>query len=433
MSNINVIDEPCGKGKTSFAIQMMNDSPDESYIYCTPFLDEIERVKKATNIDITAPDYKGGRKIDDFNSLLMSGRNIALTHSTFSNSNSETIEYLTEGNYTLILDEVLDILIRFNDVCNDNLTKADIKLLFNEKFIETDEYGKVYWIKDSYPTSKYSNVERLAKNGNLFYLDKTMLVWQFPAHIFHLFKKVYVLTYLFEGSFLKPFFEYHNIDYEIVGLTKNENGIYRTCQHNRDIEAQARYKELITIYENPKLNNYKASSLSKTWYDRQKPSEIKQLQLNIFNFLHNVMKAKSEKILWTCPNDYKQFLKGKGYNVVRKLTEKERTLSKGEKEKLEKKLSCFIPLNARATNEYSDRNILVYAFNFYSNPYVRRYFTNKNEKDGTNITVNQDYLALSCLIQWIWRSSIRNNEPITIYIPSERMRLLFKKWLNGEM
>ncbi len=125
MSNINVLDEPCGKGKTSFAIQMMNDSPDESYIYCTPFLDEIERVKKATNIDITAPDYKGGRKIDDFNSLLMSGRNIALTHSTFSNSNSETIEYLTEGNYTLILDEVLDILIRFNDVCNDNLTKAD--------------------------------------------------------------------------------------------------------------------------------------------------------------------------------------------------------------------------------------------------------------------------------------------------------------------
>jgi len=295
MSNINVIDEPCGKGKTSFAIQMMNDSPDESYIYCTPFLDEIERVKKATSIDITAPDYKGGRKIDDFNSLLMSGRNIALTHSTFSNSNSETIEYLTEGNYTLILDEVLDILIRFNDVCNDNLTKADIKLLFNEKFIETDEYGKVYWIKDSYPTSKYSNVERLAKNGNLFYLDKTMLVWQFPAHIFHLFKKVYVLTYLFEGSFLKPFFEYHNIDYEIVGLTKDENGIYRTCQYNRDIEAQARYKELITIYENPKLNNYKASSLSKTWYDRQKPSEIKQLQLNIFNFLHNVMKAKSEK------------------------------------------------------------------------------------------------------------------------------------------
>ena len=433
MSNINVIDEPCGKGKTSFAIQMMNDCPNESYIYCTPFLDEIERVKKATNIDMTAPDYKGGRKIDDFNSLLMGGRNIALTHSTFSNSNSETIEYLTEGRYTLILDEVLDVLVGFNDVCNDNLTQADIKLLLNEKFIEVDEYGKVSWIKNSYPTSKYSNVERLAKNGNLFYLDKTMLVWQFPAHIFQLFKKVYILTYLFEGSFLKPFFEYHNIEYQVVGLSKNESGTYKICPHERDIEEQVKYKDLITIYENPKMNNYKASSLSKTWFDKEKSSEIKQLQLNIFNFLHNVMKAKSEKILWTCPNDYKKPLKGKGYNIVRKLTEKEKALPKGEREKLEKKLNCFIPLNARATNEYSDRNVLVYAFNFYPNPYVRRYFSNKNDKDGTNITVNQDYLALSCLIQWIWRSSIRNNEPITVYIPSERMRSLLKKWLNGEM
>jgi len=42
-----VIDAGCGRGKTSYCIQRMNDYPDKSYIYITPFLAEVERVKTA--------------------------------------------------------------------------------------------------------------------------------------------------------------------------------------------------------------------------------------------------------------------------------------------------------------------------------------------------------------------------------------------------
>ena len=146
-----------------------------------------------------------------------------------------------------------------------------------------------------------------------------------------------------------------------------------------------------------------------------------------------MQKAKSKDILWTCPNTYQKKLKGNGYNIVRKLSADEKALPKRDREKVENRLNCFIPLNARATNEYNDRSVLAYVFNFFANPYIKRYFSNKNEVDGTHIEVNQDYLALSCLIQWVWRSRIRNDEPITVYIPSERMRNLFKKWLNGDM
>jgi len=33
------------------------------------------------------------------------------------------------------------------------------------------------------------------------------------------------------------------------------------------------------------------------------------------------------------------------------------------------------------------------------------------------------------MIQWIWRSAIRDGKEIWVYIPSRRMRELLKKWL----
>lgn len=48
--------------------------------------------------------------------------------------------------------------------------------------------------------------------------------------------------------------------------------------------------------------------------------------------------------------------------------------------------------------------------------------------------MNEDLLAVSDLLQWIWRSAIRkhNPEPINIYIPSLRMRTLLYQWLSNK-
>ena len=186
----------------------------------------------------------GRRKIDSFNSLLMEGKNIVLTHCTFSYANEITIEYLSKGDYTLIIDEALDILVDFNKACDDNLKKVDIKMLLQEGIITFDGYGKVERLTDSYPGAKYSNVEYLARNGSLVYLDKTMLVWQFTPQIFQAFKEVYVMTYIFDGSFLKPYFEYHGIPYEKVGIQKKEDGSYIQCEWADDKEERAKYKEI---------------------------------------------------------------------------------------------------------------------------------------------------------------------------------------------
>ena len=46
MSKITVVDSICGAGKTSWAIQFMDNNFKDRYIYITPFLEEIRRIKK---------------------------------------------------------------------------------------------------------------------------------------------------------------------------------------------------------------------------------------------------------------------------------------------------------------------------------------------------------------------------------------------------
>ena len=47
-----------------------------------------------------------------------------------------------------------------------------------------------------------------------------------------------------------------------------------------------------------------------------------------------------------------------------------------------------------------------------------------------DITIDVDKFALSEMLQWIWRSAIRDGRAINVYIPSHRMRELFLGWID---
>lgn len=144
--------------------------------------------------------------------------------------------------------------------------------------------------------------------------------------------------------------------------------------------------------------------MSKRWFDNEEnKSYIKRLKDNIYNFIHNKCHAKAEDVMWTCFKNQIGQLKGKGY------------------------AKSHIPCNCRSTNDYSDKFILVYAVNRYLNPGIPAYFAQKE------IHIDNDLMALSEMIQWIWRSRIRNGEPIEIYVASDRMRELLKMWLDGRL
>lgn len=432
-NQITVIDSIMGSGKTSWAIEFINAHPDRKFIFCTPFLSEVERVRNSTLQAFYEPQHRnGGRKIDDFNQLLKDGRCIATTHATFTNMNSESLEYIRQGEYTLILDETIDVLIPFNDACNDSINKGDIRMLLKEGFIQTDPYGQVHWMKDSYPDSKFGNVERLARGGHLFLLDQSALIWRFPPDVFSVFTECYLLTYLFEGTPFKPYCEYHGIEYTLAGIQKDDNG-YHLTEWKDDAHVRRSFREFIDIWDNPTANDFLKSKLSQSWYKQNGTESFPRLKRHMKNFFQNVCRAKSKDILWTSPKAYQNKLRGSGYIIVRALSAAEKLLPPNEQEAIEKKLQCFLSSNARASNDYADRSVLAYMLNVYPNPYVKRFFENKNKADNTDIHINSDAYALGCMLQWIWRSCIRKSPPehIQLYLPSMRMRNLLNNWLAG--
>lgn len=423
----------CGKGKTSWAIQYMKEHPEKSFIYVTPLLNEVSRIKENTNNGFVEPIVKGKRKFDDFNTLLCNGNNIVTTHATFANSNATTISLLRQGGYTLFLDEVIDVIIPYNDLAEGKakIKPGDIKLLLEKELITVDSYGRVSWIGPSYDKDgyTYAEIERLAKMNNLLLIRNTLFLWEFPVDVFKSFGEIFILTYMFQGSQLCPYLEYYNLRFEKMNVIKNDDR-YEIIPYQKDDADKDLYMKLIEFNREWNLKEYdRRGALSSYWYKNNvqgsRSKEAVRLRNNLKNFFKNKHKAKASQIMWTCPKDFRDMIKGNGFKCIRQLTSEEEKLPEVEKRKLRAKLSCFVSCNARATNDFRDRTVLAYCCNLFVHPNIVDFFKRKN------IAFDEDAFTLSNFIQWVWRSAIRDGKPIKLYVPSLRIRTLFGDWLCG--
>ena len=438
---VTVIDAPCGAGKTSWAIQEINAHPEQSYIYCTPFLDEITRVREACGKNrIVEPENFNTSKIEDFNNLLMEGRDVAVSHTTFLNATQETLDLIQQGNYILIVDEALDFnkLNFVESNVRQTVNEGDIDMLLDKFARIVPPYNRVEWTERDYKGDKFAEIRRLARMGRLYCVRGQMMVCIFPPEMFGMFKKVYSMTYLFGGSLMKPYFEMFGIDYELASIRKKEDGSYMVCEYEAisDVQFREKCRKLISHYwPDRRAPEYKGYALSKGWYGRasKKPDEVKKLRSKITYFVRKVAGAKASDgvVMWTCPSEHEDKFKGQGYTKEREMTAEEKKLPKTEREKVSKGLSCFVPSNARATNNYKKRWALAYCCNMYMNSMLRVFF--EDFQGDKKITFDDDLFAISCLIQWIFRSRIRDGESIQLYTPSNRMSSLFEQWVNNRM
>lgn len=418
MCKITIIDAICGAGKTQYAIQMMNeaDTIEDKFIYITPFLSEVDRVRKnVTTKKFYEPSEKLGKgsKYNHFKELLLQGKNIVSTHSLFTNINIDILETIKYNNYTLILDEVIDV--------TDNITisNKDWEMLTTQKLLEVEEEtNKILWLDSTYE-GKFNNIKQLADSNNLYLHtrssstgNRTLLVWTFPVEIFKAFSKVYNLTYMFDGQIQKYYFDMYNVKYEYKSVHKLNDSRYELIDYDKTLDNREKYKQLIKIYEGS-LNAIGEDhySLSKGWLDKALKNEnISILKNNTINYFTNIMKSKSKFNIWTTlkGNEDKRdkirlALAGNGY-------------TRG-----------FVSVNSRATNEYIDKNCCAYLVNRFLNPLDKGFFEDKN------IRIDEDLWSVSELLQWLFRSSIRKNESINLYIPSSRMRGLLYNWLNYDI
>ena len=208
------------------------------------------------------------------------------------------------------------------------------------------------------------------------------------------------MTYLFEASILKNYFDLYDLDYTKKSI-KYSNGKYRmTDFYSPDTTI---YGKKINIYQGKMNENIsqKTNALSVSWFDEEiNQRDVSQIKRNLHNYFSNVVKSKSSSVMWTTFKDNKSKLKGKGYS------------------------NRFVSCNCRSTNQYDDTYNLAYCVNIYLHPGIIQFFKHKG------ITINESLYSLSEMIQWIWRSRIRNDKSINIYIPSKRMRDLLCAWIE---
>lgn len=405
----------------------------ENFIFITPFLSEIERIIKHNDemCQFKQPFNNGSGKLEDLHKLLANGENIATTHALFLKATDETIQLIYEGGYILVLDEVLDVLYNFNEVVpkDKRITykksakdeDGDFEWLINNEYIKIDDSYNVKWQGPATANFHYSEVKRLAENNTLRCIDN-VLFWEYPQEVFKAFSEIYVLTYLFEGSILDKYFQMYNLHYKKVSSEKKEH-IFQLCSYSDDLKIRQRFADLINIYEGG-LNNIgnKKSAFSVSWLkgaNRDRMDEIKRAMRNY----RDSVKAKSSNIMWTTikQNQLDEKLGNvRGFKYIKQLTADDKKLS----EKELNKLRCFVPCNARATNDFADRTVLLYLINRYLNPEIKKYFAKRG------FPLDEDQFATSEMIQWIWRSAIRKGKPIYLFVPSSRMRGLLYDWLG---
>lgn len=402
---IEVWDSIMGSGKTQRAIKKMNEE-EGSFIYITPFLSEVERIKEnVVNKKFYDPKNFSKGKMDSLKRLIIDGKNIVSTHALFSTADDELMELLKIHDYTLILDEVMDVIDTVN------MSVDDIEILLRQGFLVPKEDGYVDWNdhalgRDRYKGNlDYTNIRNMAMHNRLILYNNMLLLWTFPVDVFMCFKEVYILTYMFDGQIMKYYYDLHNLEYNYKSVRKIDEE-FRLVDYT---DNKKEITPLINILYDNKLNliGDKDFSLSYNWYNKNFEGHLETLRKHLVNFFINKCKAKSKDILWTTflgdEEKYRKALSAKGY----------------------KSKKCFAPITARATNEYSDRKYLAYTVNRFMNPFLARFFNN-NE-----VSVNEDIYALSEMLQWIFRSAIRNGEEINIYVPSKRMRNLLENWIKN--
>ena len=399
---VRVVDAIMGSGKTTAAINFINQSDDSNhFLYITPYLTEVQRImEKCSCKNFKEPRNITGKKLKGIKELIKREVNIVSTHALFRSFDRELIDLCRAHNYTLIMDEVADVIERYD------ITPEDFKLLTTEFATINPETGFLEWKEEAKNyEGKFSNEKRLCDLHCLAYYGNTVMMWLFPIEVFNAFRDIYILTYMFEAQVQCYYYNFYSLPYSFLYVNGNSPETYSFSEISPGDTTSAitNYKALIHVLDHERMNRIgdRQYDLSKSWYERNKDGAVIQLRKNISNYFTEIRKSKSSDVIWTTFKDYKAKLSGKGY-------------SRG-----------FIPLNTRASNQYSNRTSIAYPVNRYLNTGVKNFFIQHD------IKVDEDGYALSEMLQFIWRSAIRNGEEIYIYIPSIRMRKLLQDWMDS--
>lgn len=394
MKPITIVDARMGRGKSSAAIRYMNRYKGaKRFLYITPYLNEVDRICEQCDFDQSESDHMS--KSAELKIRMRKGKNIAATHSLFYLMDEEALELVRSQNYSLIIDESIQVIERLN------VTDKDFALIVEQ--LTDEEDGVLHWRDKDY-SGRFTDYKEMADANSLCRLDNALLNIMNPA-LLRSFDEVFMLTYLFDGQYQKAYLEFFGFPYRVVGVEHDQDGYF--FSDAPDVPPPLDYRNLINIVDNEKMNKPGDGqyALSKSWFSRRgyEHPDVRALRNNLKKFFQSIPDGDANTRLWTTFKDDQSKLVDVRSGRFRK---------------------NFLQVGARATNEFRERTDIAYMVNRFIDPNLMKFFAERN------IKLDADSFALSEMLQWIWRSAIRDDKPINLYIPSKRMRELLINWIN---
>ena len=406
-TRIEVLDAIMGSGKTQGIIKWMIANPQEKYLYVSPMLTEVEEriPTECEQLEFTYPnteEYK--TKSEHLLSLLKSGKNISFTHALFSDMTREHLYWIHKYQYILIVDEEIDFIESYTG----HYGKDDITSLEKSGHIQIDfeNLGKVSWTWDQMEgNTVYSGLKRLC-DLEMLYCGKSenrdsLMVIHLPLELVSCSKRTIVLSYLFKGSLMEAFLKLRGV--EVTDFTDF------SVEHPEEYYKE-KARNLIRLIDTRTTKACKNLSMSYTWYTNSAlTDELDKISKAILSVYRKVENKK--EFLFTAPKELSVRYNDKGKKAKRTILHKDIPDE------------YYLYSGTRATNDYAYKSVLVHAYNRHPNLVVNNYLTQYASSP------NSDVFALAEMIQWVWRSRIRKEEPIQLCIMNKRMERLFREWL----
>lgn len=411
---VNVLDVIMGYGKSEYAISYINNNPNNYYFVVLPYLDEVERYIENTTVSLTEPIADDGfSKSDSLLELIkIDKKNVVTTHAMFEELKSDHLESLKKmplrrGEKVLVLDEQIDLVKPVNS------SKLPLKSLEadidNDYIVVNESSGVVKWNHGKEPEYQHHNyLKGLCDTGMLYFLDRRYLVVEVPLDFLQCFDSVLIMTYRWQHSIMANYLEVNDV--KTVRVPVDEE---------RALEVYKYVVEHLIIPENVE---YIVGDLSK--------NAMKSEDINLF-------KKSFNRIIKQAMNDYNVPMDKVLFTTFRTIGNHDmvewlKTIKLGKWQRLDRggriEPAIFLSHTTLGTNEFADREIMVYGIDKHLQPGVHAYFSQrKHSMDGEG-------WALSSMLQWLFRGCIRDRtsgKKMVAVIMCPRMRDMAIQWLAG--
>lgn len=405
-------DRPCGHGKTTELLKSFDLK--RRYFCVVPTRSEVDRYIKEAVVPFTTPedrtytDDQGNKRHTlkiHLKELVEDGENIVTTHALFDQINMREFP-LTD--YHVCIDETFDVVQHLQGPSEAGFHKTYVQ----DGLATVDDEGKVTptekWLLEGDECYQFKLLE-VARTGRLYIAKDRFYVTVVPPEMFTDNRSCLVNTYMAEGSIMAMYLRKFGIPYQIDSDPDQDRRLRERAKQRLDLQ-HLKFDDKATPSNKNKLTGWGYKNQGSMGTVKKK--RISQRLVNLRGRgplkgvpAHNIMLTCRQDV-WFDDVDNQKRTKFASDTRLGKVN--------------------YVARNAKGTNEFRHCTHAVHLYDLNLNPAIK-FFLDMSEED-------EDAWRTSELVQWLFRSAIRNEVggPVQAFFASEKMLTLVEDWLKPE-